>query len=94
MSELFDQITNDTPYMIRNFGNNTLCANVDELKEKLQSDYLGLDVSIHSKTPVYKMINTFFVSIDKNGVINNSHNNNVFDFSQLDKSCDETSTWY
>lgn len=85
MNNRFDAITPEYPYMIRNFGNDTLCENIEHLRSTLVSSYIDKDVTIHAKSGKSQLVSTYYISIDINGNITNTYGTeDTFNFKKLE----------
>lgn len=72
-------------FTIRDFGNDTQCASIAELKEALATKYADNSVSIQYKRPS-GMVNVKFVDVSKCGqVVTDSYGEEgLFDYDGLD----------
>ncbi|WP_214655752.1 hypothetical protein, partial [Vibrio anguillarum] len=68
-------------FTVRNFGNDTQCATVPDLKKAL-SKYAGLDVSIQYRKPS-GLLDVKFVSVANDGAILSTYTNEPFEFNSL-----------
>lgn len=71
-------------FLIRDFGNDTECASIAELKEVLADKYTDNSVSIQYKRPS-GMTNVKFVDVSKDGQVTDSYGDEApFDYDALD----------
>ncbi|MCG3741183.1 hypothetical protein [Vibrio cincinnatiensis] len=70
-------------FSIRNFGNDTTCVSVLDLKEKLVSKYAGFSVSIQYRTKI-GMLKVVHVDVSHDGHITETYGDQkCFDFDSL-----------
>jgi hypothetical protein len=66
----------DWAFKVKNFGNDSLCRDVQELKKVLEQKHRGESVSIVFQKPPNGLLTTLFVDVSTEGEITNSYGNN------------------
>ncbi|MCZ4310985.1 hypothetical protein AB6D66_00285 [Vibrio pomeroyi] len=78
-------------FLIRDYGNDTECANGEELVDTLSSKYKDNSVSIQYATKATGMLAVHFVDIDAQGSITDSYGDEApFDLSLLESKARPT----